>query len=97
MLIPLVVRVITPAIRPFRLSRLFWTYLIPIVPLTILFDGIVSWLRIYSEDELRAMVAEIDDSSFDWEIGSVLPKGAPVPVTYLIGLPRSIELMLPLA
>lgn len=96
-LIPLIVWLITPAIRPFRLSRLFWTYLIPIVPLTVLFDGIVSCLRIYSEDELRAMVAGIDDGSFDWEIGSVLPKGAPVPVTYLIGLPRSSEATRPCA
>src|ERR1700693_6220026 len=39
--------VCTPFIRPFRWSRLFWTYLVPIIPLVLLFDGVVSCLRTY--------------------------------------------------
>src|SRR5450759_4223616 len=37
--------VCTPWIRPFRWSRLLWTYLIPIIPLVFLFDGVVSCHR----------------------------------------------------
>src|SRR5437764_4644608 len=45
---PLRVLVLAPFIRPFRWSRLFWTYLVPALPLVLLFDVIVSCLRIYS-------------------------------------------------
>src|SRR2546428_135033 len=53
LLAPLVLLVVTPLIRPFRWSRLLWTYLIPLVPMVTLFDGLVSCLRIYSVQELK--------------------------------------------
>jgi hypothetical protein len=40
--VPLMVLLVTPFIRPFRWSRLLWTYLIPVMPLVTLFDGLVS-------------------------------------------------------
>jgi hypothetical protein len=86
-LVPLIVWLVTPRIRPFRWSRLFWTYLVPVVPAAIWFDGVVSCLRTYSPAELRAMAAEAADG-FEWEAGADYPKGSPVPVTYLIGVPR---------
>src|SRR5262245_54392038 len=53
LLVPLAVLITTPFIRPFRWSRLLWTYLIPIVPIVALFDALVSCLRTYSIEELR--------------------------------------------
>jgi hypothetical protein len=79
--------VCTPWIRPFRWSRLLWTYLVPIIPLVLLFDGVVSCLRTYRPRELRAIVDELAASEYQWEIGE-LANGR-VPVTYLIGYPRS--------
>ncbi len=52
--VPLGALLVTPFIRPFRWSRLVFTYVIPVLPLLIVFDGIVSCLRVYSPDELRA-------------------------------------------
>ncbi len=57
--IPLVVWVLTPKIRPLRLSRLLLTYLLPVVPLVILFDGIVSCLRTYTAAELKEFTDEL--------------------------------------
>ena len=54
-LVPLAVLVLTPAVRPFRWSRLFWTYLVPVLPPPILFDGVVSCLRVYTPEEMLAM------------------------------------------
>ena len=85
LLTPLRVLVVTPFIRPFRWSRLFWTYLVPVVPLVLLFDSIVSVLRWYSVPELRALTAGLDH--YRWDIGTLLGKPIPIPVTYLIGLP----------
>jgi hypothetical protein len=48
LVVPLAVLVLTPAIRPFRWSRLFWTYLVPVIPASILFDSVVSLFRIYT-------------------------------------------------
>jgi hypothetical protein len=73
----------TPRIRPFRWSRLLWTYLIPIIPLVLIFDGVVSCLRTYRPQELREMVDKLACNEYRWEIGELAGKRAPV--TYLMG------------
>jgi hypothetical protein len=77
----------TPRIRPFRWSRLLWTYLIPVIPLVLLFDGVVSCLRTYRPQELREMVEKLTGCQYQWEIGELAGKRAPV--TYLIGYPKA--------
>jgi hypothetical protein len=75
----------TPWIRPFRWSRLLWTYLIPVVSFVFLFDGIVSCLRTYRPEELRAMVGKLNANGYRWEIGEQSGPGTEMPITYLIG------------
>ena len=87
LLVPLMVFLMTPFIRPFRWSRLFLTYLIPVVPLVSLFDGLVSCLRTYSVAELRELLEGLEAENYQWEIGEVKCKANPIPVTYLIGVP----------
>ena len=78
-----------PFVRPFSWSRLFFTYIIPFVPLVVLFDGIVSMLRVYSPEELHELVKKTDDSStYDWQIGvKPIPK-SPLGISYLVGIPK---------
>jgi hypothetical protein len=57
LLVPLAVLIVTPLLRPFRLSRLFWTYLGPVVPMLIPFDGLISCPRLYNLPELRDLTA----------------------------------------
>ncbi|NKN33360.1 class I SAM-dependent methyltransferase [Marichromatium bheemlicum] len=85
---PLLVLLATPFIRPFRWSRLLWTYLIPVIPLAVMFDGIVSCLRTYSVAELDRLTRGLDDQGYHWECGVARLGPLPVGVTYLIGLPR---------
>ena len=73
----------TPRIRPFRWSRLLWTYLIPVIPLVLLFDGVVSCMRTYRPQELREMVGKLTSCQYRWEIGELAT--GKMPVTYLIG------------
>lgn len=89
LLTPLFVLLLTPFIRPFKWSRIFWTYLIPIVPLLAFFDGVVSCLRTYSVGELEVLTEGLDNSAFAWQAGVV--SGAILPLTYLIGLPKNGE------
>ena len=74
-------------IRPFRWSRLLWTYLVPIVPLILLFDGVVSCLRTYRPQELRELVDKIDAPGYRWEIGE--QASGRLPITVLIGCPQT--------
>jgi hypothetical protein len=87
---PLLILIFTPFIRPFRWTRLLWTYIVPIVPFIVLFDGIVSCLRTYTPMELEKLTAEISsERQYRWEIGEQRVKGKPLPVTYLIGYPTA--------
>ena len=81
----LLVFVTTPWIRPFRWSRLFWTYVVPIVPFVVLFDGVVSCLRTYRPQELREIIGKLTGSEYQWEVGEYLGVLNSTSITYLIG------------
>jgi hypothetical protein len=86
-LIPMSVFILTIFIRPFRASRLFWTYCIPIAPLLIMWDGVISHLRTYSTLELEDLVGAIESSKYNWEIGKYQSALRGVQITYLLGFP----------
>ena len=81
--------VCAPLIRPFRLSRLFWTYVVPIIPLVLLLDGVVSCLRTYRPIELRNMIEKIGSNEYQWQIGEHAGGFARPPITYAIGYPSA--------
>jgi hypothetical protein len=83
--------VFTPLIRPFRWSRLLWTYVVPIIPFVFLFDGVVSCLRTYRPQELREIIATLTATEYDWELGEHSGAHAAAPITYLIGYPQARE------
>jgi hypothetical protein len=89
--VPVAVWVLTPVIRPFRWSRLFWTYVLPVLPAAMMFDGVVSCLRIYTPDEMKAMAVEAGGDAFEWDAGLDYPPGSAIPIPYLIGIPRSAK------
>ena len=80
--------IFTPSMRPFRWSRLFYTYVLPLIPLVLLFDGLVSCLRTYRTRELRGLVEELGATEYSWEIGERPGTFSGLPITYLIGYPR---------
>ena len=81
--------VFTPLIRPFRWSRLLCTYVVPIIPLVLLFDGVVSCLRTYRPQELREMIKKLAGIEYQWEVGEHSRASAAAPITYLIGYPQA--------
>jgi len=86
---PLTVLLATPFIRPFKIGRILFTYLIPIVPLFVLWDGIVSSLRTYSLKEMNGLVENLNGAeNYDWEIDKV--KSGPGVVLYLLGTKKRI-------
>lgn len=87
LLSPISVLLTTPFIKPFRFGRLIFTYLIPIVPLVVLWDGIVSSLRTYSVAEMKLLVDTIDNKeSFNWQFEKKKEKMGFV--IYMTGIPK---------
>ena len=87
---PIMVLLVTPFIKPFSFGRLFFTYLIPLVPILVMWDGIVSSLRTYSVKEMEDLVNGLNNKDqFDWEIGR--KKSGPVVNLYLLGTVKKIK------
>jgi hypothetical protein len=85
---PITVLLVTPFIRPFRPGRIFFTYLLPVVPLFVWWDGLVSALRTYSVAELNRLIGELGGSErFAWETGTL--KSGPSTIIYLLGVPTT--------
>lgn len=81
---PISVLFTTPFIRPFKIGRIIFTYLIPIVPIFVLWDGIVSSLRTYSKKELQTIIKGLNDTEkYEWQMDKI--KSGPAIVFYLIG------------
>ena len=89
LLTPVMVLLATPFIRPFRWRRLLWTYVLPLVPLTSWWDGIVSQLRAYTRDELQGLANKVGVEKYYWRTGRVPIVTTPGYLTYLIGGPLS--------
>ena len=85
LLIPLLVMLATPFIRPFHWSRLFWTYVVPLVPLVCLWDGVASQFRAYTVEELEDLTKDVAVEGYSWRAGQVPMPWLPVHVTYLMG------------
>jgi hypothetical protein len=88
--IPVVDWIFTPFRRPFRWSRVFWTYIVPVVPSVLLVDGLSSCLRTYSLADLRGFADGLAGENYNWEIGESEAVFPPVRVTYLIGWPKDV-------
>jgi hypothetical protein len=86
---PIVAMLALPFLRPFRLGWIPLTYVFPIIPFYIFWDGVVSCLRCYSQDELRRMTESIESPGYEWDIGAIDVPGAPFKGTYLIGTPTA--------
>ncbi|KAI1410497.1 hypothetical protein F5Y13DRAFT_167887 [Hypoxylon sp. FL1857] len=50
--------------------RLFWIYVIPVVPFVLVFDGLISCLRTRTADEVEALLRTCGADTDSWEIQS---------------------------
>lgn len=80
-----------PLMWPLRWSRVFWTYVIPLAPLILCFDGLVSCLRAYSLADLSEMAKIHATQGYRWEFGEEQRGILSLKVTYLVGFPEKWE------
>lgn len=85
----LLVFALTPFIRPFRWSRLLWTYLLPVIPFIVIVDGLASCLRAYTPAEMLELSRNMKGRNYRWQAGVARGGAWPLPVSYLIGYPEA--------
>ncbi|KAK9762095.1 hypothetical protein K7432_012489 [Basidiobolus ranarum] len=74
-------------------ATFFYTFILPIIPLTMVWDGVISCLRTYTSEELLVMARKathnLPPDEFEWEYGEIpcLPFGL-LAVSYFVGIPR---------
>lgn len=77
---------ITPMVRPMTWQQLFFTYIIPIIPIVFAWDGAVSNARTYTLEDLDEIVGSIESTNYRWEKGTIQGKTTQL---YLLGIPDS--------
>ncbi|WP_020402139.1 hypothetical protein [Gracilimonas tropica] len=75
---------ITPFVRPMTFQQLFFTYLIPIIPVFFAWDGAVSNARTYTQDDLNELLDGLPKNNYTWESGKFEGKTNQI---YLLGYP----------
>lgn len=83
---PIVFFFFTPFFKPFRFSRLLFTYILPIIPFCTVWDGIVSIIRLYKPNELLQIAKEVEPDTYQWSSGKMKSKYG-LNVTFLLGYP----------
>ena len=85
--VPVAVLALMPFARPFLWAYVMFTYLIPLMPLIVLWDGMVSILRLYSPEQMKELTEDLQAPDYAWEIGRIQVRGIPGGLPYLIGRP----------
>lgn len=86
--IPLLMPLVVPLVRPFDWRWIPLTYALPVLGFTGTWDGVVSMLRIYDEDDLRELTAPLRRPGWQWRVERIRYGRLPAHLTALIGLPR---------
>ncbi|MEN0060154.1 MAG: hypothetical protein AAGB31_15050 [Bdellovibrio sp.] len=85
LLSPLVAFFCGPLVKPLKTSRLFFTYLLPLLPIMIAWDGIVALFKIRSPERLKELIEDIPTPGWTWQTGK-LPNNRGGFIIYLKGI-----------
>ena len=77
----------TPLLRPLSARQIFFTYVIPLIPLCYAWDGQASMPRIYNFEDMDTLLQGLETEGYRWEKGrGETSKGRPLGI-YLLGTP----------
>lgn len=84
---PLAFIFFTPFIRPFRFSRILFTYIIPVIPIFTIWDGFVSVLHLHKKCSLKEVLSTDKlFESYTWQI-TILRNAFGLKITSITGKP----------
>lgn len=85
-IVPLTVILTTPFVKPFRLERLVFTYLIPLLPSVTFLDGFIALFKLYAPKDLDELTASLNEENYYWRSGK-MDNGRGGKIIFLIGHP----------
>lgn len=71
-----------------KIIKILFTYLIPIVPLSMMFDTFISGVRVYLQKDLEEMVEQIDVPGYCWKPGTLPKQMGQSAISYIVGYPE---------
>jgi hypothetical protein len=74
LLSPIAVWIHSPKVKPFTFTRFLFAYLIPIIPLIYMWDGIISHLRSFTDEEMEQMVAPFQSEEYSLKTFCIVNK-----------------------
>jgi len=86
-IVGLMVFVLTPMVRPLTFRQLFFTYVIPVIPVCYAWDGQASMPRLYTLDDMDELLEGLDGDGYLWEKGPAKSASGKKLGTYLLGRP----------
>lgn len=84
--VPLTTLLTAPFVKPFRLTRLLFTYIIPVLPLIITIDGCIALLKLYNPKDLLELTSSINAPNYKWKADKN-DNGRGGKIIYLTGKP----------
>lgn len=88
--LPLLVFLVAPFIKPRTFRNIFWSNIVPIVPLLFTCDAIISHATTYTPEDLKELIQGIHSQGYEWKIGQTPNKLRTMRITYLIGFPKDL-------
>ena len=85
-IVPLTVILTAPFVNPFRVSRIIFTYLIPVLPLVTFIDGFLALFKLYAPKDLDELVSDLKAEDYNWKSGKI-DNGRGGKIIYLLGHP----------
>lgn len=79
--------VMTPFSKNLTLTQLFFTYIIPIIPLAYAWDGQASLMRTYTFDDIEILLSDIKSNSYKWEVNDAFKQNGKKLGYYIKGYP----------
>lgn len=79
----------TPFSRPLTFSQIFFTYIIPIIPLAYAWDGQASMPRMYAYADVDEMLSKTSSEDYSWEVAPAKKKNGKTVGYYILGLPNN--------
>jgi hypothetical protein len=80
--------VMTLFVRPFTFKQLFFTYLIPIIPIIYAWDGQASMMRTYTFDDIEKLLGEERSIDYVWSVGDAKKSNGKNFGYYIMGYPK---------
>ena len=82
--------VMTPFVKPLKVSQLFFTYIIPVIPLVYAWDGQASVKRTYTFEDIQKLLGDSKTQDYNWEIDTAKRSNGKKVGYCILGYPTSI-------